>query len=573
MVALNLRENKKEVILGPLFKLAEAVLELFVPLVVAKIINNGIGNADKNYIIRTGLLLPLIAALGIVAAMICQYYAAVAAGNFGRKLRAQLCSHVLSLSDSETAKYGAGGLITRLTNDANQIQNGVNMAIRLASRVPFLTIGSVVMALILNWRIGLIFLVSTPMIALVLYWIMKITVPGYGRIQEHQDQLSRLGGENLEGMRVIRAFSRRQQEEREFFQAGDQLTAAMTRVGKLSAILNPATSLIVNMSIIAIVWLGSKYAFNGLSDKGEIVALVSYMNQMLLAMIAAANLIVIFTRAVASLRRVAEVLEIRPGIVDGPGAQEDPSAPLIEFKNVCFAYHEGAGNALDDISFQVEKGQTIGVIGGTGSGKSTVVNLLMRYYDVGSGQICIKGADVRDYPLGELRGKLGLVPQTAALFTGSIRRNLTLGAPGVYDESLWRALKIAQGSEFVEKLPEKLDTFIEEGGKNLSGGQRQRLTIARALAREPEILILDDSSSALDYATDAALRRSLRADTEGMTVLIISQRASALKHADLILALDDGKIAGAGTHDQLLESCGLYREICESQGLVEKRAG
>lgn len=568
----NLKGHYREVILGPLFKLFEAILELLVPLVMASIIDNGILKNDKSYIVKGGLLLIILAILGIIAAMICQYYAAVAGGYFGRNLRGQIYQHVMRLSGDEVDKYGTGGLITRLTSDANQIQVGINIAIRLATRVPFLALGSIIMALMINVKIGLIFLFSTPFIALVLYIIMKRTVPQYKNIQSGNDTLSRLAGENLEGARVIRAFSREENETQEFASEAEILSRLTKRVGKISALLNPLTSVIVNFAIIAIVWLGAGQVFQGDMQTGAIIALVSYMNQTLLAMIVAANIIVLFTRAIASAKRVAEVLETEPSIVDGAGAIENANAPIIAFQNASYTYHTGARNAIENISFSVEKGTTLGIIGGTGSGKSTLIKLLLRQYDCTSGVVMVQGADVREYKLPVLRGKIGLVPQTAALFTGTVRRNMQISAPKAEDKDIWVALEAAQAAEFVKQMPDRLDSKITEGGKNLSGGQRQRLTIARALVRKPEIVILDDASSALDYATDAALRKSLAilSKTEGLTTVMISQRASALQSAHKIIVLDDGQLAGEGTHEQLSATCEVYKEICASQGMTPK---
>ncbi len=569
-IAQNFKGKYKEIILGPLFKLLEAIMELFVPLVMASIINNGIIKGDKNYILHGGLLLVLLAVLCICAGMICQYYAAVAAGHFGKGLRRQVFKHVLSLSQNEADIYGPGGLITRITNDVNQIQNGVNMTIRLATRAPFLAVGSVVMAMVVNWKIGLIFLAATPVIGVVLYVVMKKTLPSYGRIQKGQDALSRLSGENLEGARVIRAFSRQEKEQLDYEKQAMDLSVLLMRVGKISAMLNPLTSLITNIAILAIVWFGATFAFNGHLLPGEIIALVSYMNQTLLAMLVAANLVILFTRGLASTKRVADVLELKPTIVDGAGAAEDALAPAIVFENVSFAYHEESETAVEGLNFAIGKGQIVGVIGGTGSGKTTLVNLLMRYYDVTGGSVRVYGANVKDYTLHALRQKIGLVPQTAALFSGSIRRNLQIGAKNATEQEMWDALRLAKAADFVEKMPEKLDSMLVEGGKNLSGGQRQRLTIARALVGKPEIVVLDDSSSALDYATDAALQKGLReqAQARGLTVVMISQRVAALQKADAILVLEDGNLAGQGTHEELLRENEVYQEICASQGVL-----
>lgn len=570
LIAQNIKGHYKEVILGPIFKLFEAVLELLVPLIMADIIDVGVLNGDMPYILRRALLLVLLAALGVAAAMVCQYYAAVAGGAFGRNLRSRLYAHIMRLSPAETAQIGTGGLITRLTNDTNQMQAGLNMLIRLGTRAPFLAVGSIVMALMLNARIGLIFLCTTPLVVLVLYFIMKYTVPKYGQIQQKQDNLSSLSGENLDGIRVIRAFSRQKQEQQEYESAAGDLSSLMVRVGKISAALNPVTNIIVSGAIACIVWFGAGFVLQGTARPGEIIALVSYMNQTLLALVAAANLMVLFTRAVASGKRVAQVLSVQPSIVDGPGADEDPLAAAVEFNGVDFAYHKGADNALSNITFRAARGQTIGVIGGTGSGKTTLVNLLVRSYDATSGQIRVNGDDVRQYSLQAMRQKIGLVPQDAALFSGTVRRNLAIGKPDATDEEMWHALSMAQADDFVKRMPNGLDSHIEEGGNNLSGGQKQRLTIARALVRTPQILILDDASSALDYATDARLRYALRNEKRDWTIFIVSQRAAAIKDADFILVLDDGALVGCGTHDNLLESSEIYHEICASQGLLEE---
>lgn len=568
-IVKNFKGHYKEIILGPFFKLFEAVLELLVPLVVADIIDVGIRTGNTKYIWQRALVLLVLAVAGVISAMVCQYFAAVAGGHFGLSLRKQLYHHVLTLSPAQIEQFGTGGLITRLTNDTNQMQNGLNMTIRLATRAPFLAIGSIVLALTLNFKIGLIFLLSTPLVVFVLYVIMKRTLPRYGDIQQEQDDLSRLSSENLEGMRVIRAFSRQKNEKAAFAAVADKLSALLVKVGKVSAALNPLTSVIVGGAIIAIVWLGSRYAFAGSILPGEIIALVSYMNQTLLALIVAANLIVLFTRAVASTKRVAAVLNTQPAIVDGPGAAPLAGAPAVQCKQVTFGYHGNqADPALEDISFTLPAGQTLGIIGGTGSGKSTLVNLLVRNFDVTSGSIDVFGQDIRQYTLGQLRSQFGFVPQTAALFEGSIRHNLAVGCPSAMDEEMWRALQIAQAAEFVQKMPEGLNTIIKEGGKNLSGGQKQRLTIARALVRNPEILVLDDSASALDLATDAALRSALHKQAANMTIIVVSQRAVSIKAANQILVLDDGKIVAGGSHQQLLQTSSIYREICHSQGLV-----
>ena len=567
------KNYRKELILGPFFKLLEAVLELMVPLIMANIINVGIRGGDHGYVLWHGLLLLLLAVLGVAAAMLCQFYAARAAGQFGRELRRETYSHVFELSGRDTAQFGAGGLITRLTNDIGQIQTGLNMAVRLGTRAPFLAVGSIVTALLLDTRIGLIFVVSTPLILLVLYLVMKYTLPGYRKIQSGQDRLSRLSAEGLEGVRVIRAFSRQEQEQKEFDAAADDLTSLTVRAGKISALLNPLTTLIVNIAIVFIVWMGAAFVNGGEMEAGTIVALVSYMNQTLLALIVAANLIILFTRAIASSRRVGAVLDMQPSVTvrkvnEGKG---DLSDTAVAFRNVTFAYHKNSEPTLEGISFTIKRGRTVGLIGSTGSGKSTVINLIMRFFDADSGGVYVNGANVKTLDPRTLREKIGLVPQTAVLFSGSIRDNMRMAAQNAADEDILEALQTAQAGAFVEALPRGLDSPVEEGGKNFSGGQRQRLTIARALLKKPELLILDDSASALDFRTDAALRAALRKEMESrpdMTVLMITQRAGTIKSADSILVLDDGRLTGCGTHDELLRENPVYQEICHSQGIT-----
>ncbi|MEG0896607.1 MAG: ABC transporter ATP-binding protein [Ruthenibacterium sp.] len=560
----------KELILGPVFKLAEAILELFIPLLMANIIDIGIKNGDKTYIVTHGLWMLLLGAAGLCFALICQYFAAVCAQGFGGSLRKHLFRHVFSLSEAETGVIGTNSLITRLTNDVNQVQTGVNMFIRLAVRAPFLAIGSIVMALRINPRIGVIFLVSTPLIVAVLYLIMRRSVPYYTEIQTRQDGIARLAGENLAGARVIRAFSKQESEIEQFNDAGDALADAAIRVGKISMALSPLTSIIVNVAIVAIIWFGGGMVNTGTLAQGELLALVSYMTQTLLALVVLANLIVIFTKAIASAHRVCAVLDTKSSMkMPEKSASADKNAPCIAFENVSFAYPHSGENAVENISFTLEKGETLGIIGGTGCGKSTLIKLLSRTYDVTDGRILLDGVDVKDWTAAALHAKIGTVPQTAMLFSGTIRDNLCLGAPQAEDAALWQALAAAQGREFVEKMPDKLDSNIAEGGKNLSGGQKQRLTIARALAAKPEILILDDAASALDYATDAALRKALKNMPYKMTMLMISQRAATLKNANRILVLEDGNMVGFDTHAALLQSCEVYREICLSQGIVQ----
>ena len=558
-----------QLILGPLFKLAEAVLELMIPLLMANIIDVGIKNGDVRYIVTHGIAMLGLGALGLCFAMICQYFAAVCAQGFGRSVRKRLFRHVFSLSQAEYGAVGTDSLITRLTNDVNQAQTGVNMFIRLAMRAPFLAIGSVVMAFTISPQIGLIFLIATPLICVVLAVIMRRSVPYYTRIQTQQDRIARLAGESLAGARVIRAFSRQDSEIEQFNAAGDSLAATTVHVGKISAMLSPITVVIVNLAIVLIIWFGGLYADTGVLQQGQIIALVNYMTQTLLALIVLANIVVVFTKAVASAGRIGEVLRLESSMCEPVrSTEEKEGASHIAFENVTFSYPNSGDTALEDISFTVQTGQTLGIIGGTGCGKSTLMHLLLRYYDATDGCVLVNGVNVKDYTLQALRAKIGLVPQTALLFAGTIRSNLQLGAPHATDEQLWAALETAQGADFVRSKPEGLDSLVEEGGKNLSGGQKQRITIARALVKQPQILILDDSASALDYATDAKLRTALRQQAQKMTVILISQRAATLQHATQILVLDEGIAVGLGTHAQLLQTCAIYREICATQGLV-----
>lgn len=574
-LAKYLKHYKKEVILGPIFKLTEAVLELIAPLIMASIIDIGIKNTDQDYIFRMGGLMILIAAIGLVCALICQYFAAKASQGFGTDLRNEMFAHIGALSHAEIDRVGTPSLITRITNDVNQLQVAVAMLIRLVIRAPFLVIGATVMAMIINLKLSLIFVAAAVGIAVILYLIMSRSVPFYRAIQKLLDRISLVTRENLSGTRVIRAFSRQADEKKRFGEAADDAQNASLRVGRISALLNPLTYLVVNMGIIAIVWFGGGAVNAGALEQGQIVALVQYMTQILLALIVVANLVVIFTKASASAARVNEVLDTEAGVTDSGNKAKQINAsggvPKIEFRDVTFSY-EGDEPELTDVSVKIMRGQTVGVIGGTGAGKSTFVNLIPRFYDVQEGAVLVDGENVKEYPFGQLRGQIGMVPQQAVLFTGTIRENMRWRDKNATDEEITAALKTAQAYEFVEKMKGKLDAPILQGGKNLSGGQKQRLTIARALVGNPEILILDDSASALDFATDAALRKAIRAYGEEITVIMVSQRATTVKNADKILVFDDGRVVGAGTHDELFETNGVYREICLSQ-LSEKEAG
>lgn len=566
-----LKQFKKEVLIGPVFKLTEAVFELIVPLVMAQIIDVGIANGDRGYVLRMGGVMVLLGLVGLGCALICQYCAARASQGFGTVLRSEMFRHINTLSHGEIDQIGTPSLITRITNDVNQLQLAVAMLIRLVVRAPFLVIGATVMALLLDWKLACIFFVAAPLMALVLYLVMSRSIPFYRIIQKKLDRISLITRENLSGVRVIRAFSRQEKEKERFAQASEDQMSTSIAVGRISALLNPLTSAIINLAIAAVIWFGGFRVDAGGMTQGEVIAFVNYLNQILLAMIVVANLVVIFTKAAASATRVDEVLQLHPSIVNRVSrpAQEVEGSPEIAFDAVSFAYPDAGAYSLSDISFTVARGQTLGIIGGTGCGKSTLVNLIPRFYEVSQGSLKVDGVDVRDYPMEQLRGKVGIVPQRAVLFSGTLRQNMQWRKQDATDEEIWQALETAQAASFVRKMPDGLDSVILQGGKNLSGGQKQRLTIARALVGEPEILILDDSASALDFATDAALRQAIAKFSAGrgnrMTTIIVSQRANTVRYADQIVVLDDGKAAGIGTHEQLLESCQTYREIYWSQ--------
>lgn len=564
-----LKPYKKQVIIGPIFKLIEAIFELIVPLVMAKIIDIGVKNNDGAYIWKMGGVLLLLGVIGLCSALVCQYLASIASQGFGTELRNRLFHHINTFSYAEVDKFGTPSLITRLTNDVNQMQQAVAMLIRLVIRAPFLAIGAIAMAMILDLKMSLIFLIAVPFLAGVIFLVMNRSIPFYRGIQKKLDKISLISRENLSGARVIRAFSKQQSEKERFQEASDDLAKTSIHVGKISALLNPATAVILNIAIIGIVWYGGQRVQIGDLSQGEIIAFVNYINQILLAMIVIANLVVLFTKASASAARINEVLETMPSIEE---TAKEPVAvspregtPKVEFQNVSFAYAGSDEYSLEDIQLQIRPGETLGVIGGTGSGKSTLVNLIPRFYEATKGAVLVDGVNVKEYPFQQLRARIGLVPQKATLFSGTVRENMRWRKKDAADEEIARALSIAQAAEFVDALPEKYDSIIDQGGKNLSGGQKQRLTIARALVGEPELLILDDSASALDFATDAALRQAIRRETKNMTVIIVSQRASTIRNADQIAVLDDGRIVGVGTHEELIKSCGTYREICLSQ--------
>ena len=563
-----MKDYKKESILGPIFKLIEAILELFIPIVMAKIIDIGVYNKDINYVFKMGGVLILLGAIGLIFAVICQYYASIASQGAGTSIRSKLYKHINGLSYSEIDKIGTPTLITRLVNDINQIQTGIAMLIRLGTRSPFIIIGSIIMALLIDLKLSIIFLIATPLIALVIYLVMSKSLPLYKVIQEKLDSLSLITRENLEGARVIKAFSKEESEKSRFEKSAIDLANTSINVGKIYAILKPITNIIMNLAIIAILWFGGINVNIGSLTQGEVIAFINYITQILLSLIVFSQLIVILTKGATSANRVLEILNINTSIMDNKETLTNKvknNDSLIEFKNVSFSYEESNEYSLKDINFKINKNETIGIIGGTGSGKSTLINLIPRFYDVSKGEILVKGINVKDYKLNSLRKLIGIVPQKAVLFKGSILDNLKWGNENATINETEDALNISQSSSFINSLPDKYNAKVMQGGKNFSGGQKQRLTIARALVRNPEILILDDSSSALDFATDAALRKNLKENTKDMTVLIVSQRASSIMNSDKIIVLDNGEIAGIGTHDYLLENCEVYSEIYSSQ--------
>lgn len=559
-----LRNYKKEAILGPLGKLLEAIFELIVPIVMARMIDVGIPNKDTAYLMKMGALLVLLGVLGLSASLTAQYFAAKAAVGFGTELRTALFKHINTLSHSEIDAAGSATLVTRMTVDIDSAQTGVNMLLRLFLRAPFIVVGAVIAALTISVKLTLIFLVFTPIMWAVIYGVTRKTVPMYKDIRKKLDRTTLITGENISGVRVIRAFSRQQDERERFGESVTALNDMQIKAGKASAVMSPSTYVLVNLAIMLIIWFGAKAVSGGSLKPGEVVALISLMTQILLSLIRVAELMLSLTKAQASSLRILEVFAMKPSVIDGKNTlTPDETAPAAEFKNVSFRYVDSERSALEDISFTVKRGETVGMIGGTGCGKSTLVNLLPRFYDASEGEVLVGGKNVRECTLESLRSRIGIVPQKAVLFKGTVRDNMKWRCPEATDIQIKRALAVAQADFVLEKGG--LDFVIEQGGKNLSGGQRQRLTIARALVGRPDILILDDSASALDLATDASLRKAIAANTEGMTVFIVSQRVSSIRGADKIIVLDDGHIAGIGTHGQLLESCPVYGEICRSQ--------
>lgn len=569
-LARYLKYYKLQVTIGPVFKLLEAVFELIVPLIMANIIDIGVKNGDTNYIAKQGVLLVILGVTGLLSALICQYSASFASQGVGTILRRDLFHHINTLSHKEIDIIGTPSLITRMTSDINQIQLAVAMLIRLVIRAPFLVVGAMIMASTVSLKLSVIFFGAAALIGLTLYIIMSKSVPFFKTIQKRLDRISLISRENLRGNRVIRAFARQDEEEEKFSKAAQKLTDASISAGRISVLLSPLTCIITNIAIALIIWFGGMNVNIGELSQGDIIALVNYMTQIMLAMVVVADLVVIFTRASASAQRINEIFETKTSVTEEK-AEKNPNAEndnAIEFRNVSFSY--GEGEALKNVTFSIKKGETLGIIGGTGSGKSTFVNLIPRFYDATKGQVLVNGVDVKKYEIETLRERIGVVAQKTVLFKGSLRKNMQWGKEKATDQEIIKALKIAQSWDFVEKLPGKLDFDVAQGGKNFSGGQRQRLTIARALVKQPDILILDDSFSALDFATDANLRKELKEQTRGMTVVIVSQRASTIRNADKIVVLDEGECVGIGTHQELYKNCSEYREICLSQLSAEE---
>lgn len=561
-----LKEYKNESILAPCFKMLEASFELFVPLVMAAIVDTGIKNADNTYILRMGAILILLGVIGLTCSITAQYFAAKASVEFGKGVRRDLFAHINALSYTELDTAGTSTLITRMTNDINQMQSGVNMFLRLFLRSPFIVFGAMVMAFTVDVKAAIVFVVAIPLLSIVVFGIMLYTIPLYQKVQKALDRVLLMTRENLVGSRVIRAFCRQKDEEEDYLEGSDHLMQMQLFVGKISAMMNPVTYIIVNIAIIAIIWTGGLQVNAGNLSQGEVIALVNYMSQILVELVKLANLIILLTKAAACSKRVGEVFAMEPSIVEHPtGVDLVPAEDKVVFDHVTFTYEGAKEPALRDISFTAKKGQIIGVIGGTGCGKSTLVNLIPRFYEATEGSVFVDKVNVKSYSFHQLRDRIGIVPQKAVLFNGTIADNLRWGKEDATEEEMNRAIAIAQAADVIASKKDGLEERILQGGKNLSGGQRQRLTIARALVKEPEILILDDSASALDFATDARLRKAIREETKGMTVFIVSQRASTIKQADQIIVLEDGAMAGIGNHEELMKNCSVYREIVHSQ--------
>lgn len=562
-----MKDYKKESVLAPLFKMLEAFFELFVPLVVASIIDDGIVPKDSGHIIRMCLLLLVLAAVGLTCSITAQYFAAKSAVGAATGIRYELFTHIQTLGYEEMDMVGTSTLITRMTSDINQVQNGINLVLRLFLRSPFIVFGAMIMAFTIDVKAAMIFVVAIILLSIVVFGIMFITKPLYKKVQSGLDTILGTTRENLTGVRVIRAFHQEQAEYNKFLAENEELTSLQKFAGKISGLTNPLTFIIINFAILVLIHTGAVRVSLGTLSQGQVVALYNYMSQILVELIKLANLIISVTKAMACFNRIQDVFHIEPSMKEGTKtvAAAGNTTPAVEFKNVSFTYAGGGDHAVENISFKAMPGQTIGIIGGTGSGKSTLVNLIPRFYDVSEGEVDIAGKNIQDYTYGSLRNTISVVPQKAQLFAGTIRDNLTFGCPDATEEQIEEALAISQAKEFVDTKEGRLDAKIEQGGKNLSGGQRQRLTLARALVPQSDILIMDDSASALDYATDARLRKAIQDMKRKPTVFIVSQRTSSIQNADMILVLDDGKIAGQGTHEQLLKSCNIYREIYETQ--------
>ena len=581
-----IRDYRVRAVLAPLFKCLEACFDLFVPLVISSMIDRGIRSGNLGYVFRMGGLLLVLATIGLLCSFTAQFFAAKVAIHTGKGLRNDLFRHINALGYREIDTLGTSTLITRMTSDINAVESGVNMALRLFMRSPFIVFGAMVMAFTISFRAGFIFAVTIVILFIVVFGIILTTAPMYRANQGQLDRIMKTTRENLLGVRVVRAFNRQTSEIDEFRRENERLTQMQVRVGRISALLNPVTYVIINLAVVYLIYRGGGFVYEGTITQGGLVALVNYMSQILVELIKLANLIIQITRAMASMNRIDGIFALQPAVSDAnvsardavtaPSAATDAAStprsgdqrscvPVVEFRQAAFAYTEGAEDALYDISFRAMPGQTIGVIGGTGAGKTTLINLIPRFYDVTAGEVLVAGQNVRDYALETLRAKIGLVPQRSVLFRGTLRSNMQWGKPDATDDEIYAALKTAQAYDFVEQKGEGLELEVEQEGRNFSGGQKQRLAIARALVRRPEILILDDSASALDFATDAALRKAIKSDTENMTVFLISQRVSTVRNSDQIIVLDDGQVAGIGTHAELYRSCPVYHEICLSQ--------
>ena len=568
-----LRDYKKESILAPLFKMLEATFELLIPVVMANVIDVGIAGRDIGYVVRMCLLMILLGIIGLVCSITAQYFSAKAATGFGTALRNDVFRHITSLSYTEIDSIGTSTLLTRMTSDTNQVQTGVNMVLRLFLRSPFIVFGAMIMSFTIDVKSAMTFVVTIPALSIVVFGVMALSIPLFKKVQSRLDRVTLLTREGLEGARVIRAFNRQDKEFKEFDKSTDDLMKFQLLAGRISAFMNPVTYVIINLSTAAIIWIAAGQTDAGIITQGKVVALVNYMSQILVELIKLANLIVTITKAVACARRINAVMEKQPSITDGDGqAAAGGKSVKVSFRDANLRYAGAGADSLSDITFDVAPGETVGIIGGTGSGKSSLVNMIPRFYDASQGNVYVDGIDVKDYTLDELRHKVGVVPQKAVLFAGTIADNIRWGKQDATESEINEALEIAQAKEFVDGKENGINFKITQGGKNLSGGQKQRLTIARAVVRKPEILILDDSASALDFATDAALRKAIREKTKGMTVFLVSQRASTIMNSDKIIVMDDGQIAGIGTHRQLLSNCEVYREICQSQLSEEELA-